>query len=125
MEKGNTWEAVHGDAAGRAVYGVEDIRITVAILQLLMRFNPPADELDYMDMHIRMMTEPQLTTDPDMLTEATIVTPEMEALGKQLRKEANMVRLLDHYGVPSSTRPPPRARVSWRWRRRTRSCRAY
>lgn len=108
MEKGNTWEAVHGDAAGRAVYGVEDIRITVAILQLLMRFNPPADELDYMDMHIRMMTEPQLTTDPDMLTEATIVTPEMEALGKQLRKEANMVRLLDHYGVPLEYKTTPK-----------------
>ncbi len=110
MTKGNTWDAVHGGGEKLATYGTEDVRIMMALLKLFLKWEPSRDELDYMDMHIRMMTEPKLVTDRDKLTQATIITPEQEALSKQLRKDENMAYLLEHYGVEPEYKTTPKGK---------------
>lgn len=110
MRKGNTWDAVHGGGQGLADYGTEDVRIMMALLRLFMKHEPPADELMYMDMHIRMQTEPQLITDPDLLAEAALITPQQERLGQILRKDANMVRLLEAHGIDVEYKTTPKGK---------------
>jgi len=110
LRKGDTWQAVHGGGQGLSGYGTEDVRIMMALLALFMKQQPSPDELTYMDMHIRMMTEPKLVTDRDMLAEATVVTEDEVWLAKQLRKDAIMAKLLEARGVPLEYKTTPKGK---------------
>lgn len=111
MTKGNTWEAVHGGGQQLGDYGTEDVKIMMALLRLFMKWRPPAEELEYMDMHIRMMTEPRLQLDVPKLTEAATITPRDVELNKILRKDANMVSLLAHHGVAVEYKTTPKGKT--------------
>lgn len=111
MEKGDTWAAVHGTEAERADYGLDDIRIMMALLRLFFQKGIPSDELEYMDMDIRTATEPVLVLDEPLLEEAATVTPQDEQLYKLLRKDANMVALLERCGVEVEYKTTPKGTV--------------
>lgn len=108
MEKGDTWAAVHGSEMERADYGLDDIRITMALFTWFMKKGVPADELEYMDMNVRTATEPVIVLDHALLTEAATVTPEDQQLHKLLRKDANMVALLERLGVEVEYKTTPK-----------------
>lgn len=110
MIKGDTWAAVHGSEEERADYGLDDIRIMMALLRKFLAYGFPADELEYMDMKIRGMTEPVLCLDKPLLEEAATVTPQDIELHKLLRKDANMVTLLERLGVEVEYKTTPKGK---------------
>lgn len=108
MQKGDTRAAVDAGGSQLAEYGTEDVRIMMALLRRFLGWGVPREELAYMDLHIRMATEPVIDIDRDLLTEAATVTPERERLHKLLRKDANMVALLRRHGVEVETKVTPK-----------------
>lgn len=110
MTKGDTWAAVHGTEAERADYGLDDIRIMMALLKVFLGKGIPPDELEYMDMKIRAATEPVLCLDIPTLEETATVTPQDEMLHKLLRKDANMVELLERLGVEVEYKTTPKGK---------------
>jgi hypothetical protein len=112
LKKGDTWEATQTGGQALHDYGVQDVTIEMALLRHFMKYyRPPVDELTYMDMHVRMNTEPRLCLDEPKLHQATIITPQMEAMNKALRKDANMVQLLEHYGVEVEYKTTPKGKT--------------
>lgn len=110
MAKGDTRAAV--DAGGQALadYGTQDVRIMMALLRKFLAFGIPEEELAYMDMHIRMATEPVLRLDRELLQQATVQAPSQAALHALLRKDANFVRVLDALGVPVEYKVTPKGK---------------
>lgn len=111
LEKGDTKAAV--DAGGRVLadYGVNDIQITYAILQHLLSFHPPYEELVYMDLHVRMATEPVLSLDEAVLERAATQTVENAEIHRLLRKDANFERILTCLGVEVEYKTTPTGRT--------------
>lgn len=110
MSKGDTRAAV--DAGGQALadYGTQDVRIMMALLRKFLALRIPPEELAYMDMHIRMTTEPVLSLDHDLLERAAEQSPSQTALHALLRKDANFVKVLDALGVPVEYKTTPKGK---------------
>lgn len=109
MEKGNTWDAVHG--GNLTEYGTDDVIIMMKLLNLFLSHKIPWEELEYMDMHIRMATEPQLHTDKELLKKAATVTDQDRKLYTILRQDANMVTLLKRCGVEVEYKTTPKGKI--------------
>lgn len=110
MSKGDTRAAV--DAGGQALadYGTQDVRIMMALLRKFLALRIPPEELAYMDMHIRMTTEPVLSLDHDLLERAAEQPPSQAAVHALLRKDANFVKVLDALGVPVEYKTTPKGK---------------
>jgi hypothetical protein len=108
MSKGDTWAAVKTGGQALEDYGLDDVKITWALFRKFMAMRPPKEELDYMDMHIRCGTEPKIDLDVGLLQQAATITPQEIALGKILRKDANMEKLLWAFGVEPEYKTTPK-----------------
>lgn len=111
-EKGDTRAAVDTGGKALAEYCIQDIRLTWDLLQYLysLKPNPPAEELAYMDLHIRMATEPAFCLDKPLLREAAIITPSDEAVHKILRKDENLIKIFEKLGVEVEYKTTPSGR---------------
>lgn len=110
MTKGDTQSAT--DAGGRVLadYGLNDIRITAALFRRLMSFRPPAEELAYMDLHVRMATEPVLMLDKPLLERTATQTVENAEVHRLLRKDKNFIKVLEKLGVEVEYKTTPTGR---------------
>jgi hypothetical protein len=111
MKKGDTRAAVDAGGQVLADYGTEDVRIEAALLELLLGFRPPVDELRYMDMHVRYATEPVLELDEEILTGLQAEDPQEKRAGELLRKDANFKLLLESLGVEIQYKTTPKGRT--------------
>jgi DNA polymerase len=110
LAKGDTAKAVAAGGEDLASYAINDIVITREIFKHLLAFKPPVFELDIIDLHIRMATEPVFHLDKPLLEKASIYTPETEQLHKLLRKDKNFVQLLDKLKVKVEYKTTPTGR---------------
>jgi DNA polymerase len=103
--KGDTRAAV--DAGGRALadYAAQDVLI---MMDIFRRFRPhiPQMELDLMNLHIKMTTEPVLRVDCDLLMR--VAAEEKHPMAVALRKNDNFITALRHYGIEPETKISPR-----------------
>lgn len=108
MAKGDTRAAVDAGGQTLADYGVQDVRIMMALLRRFLALGIPEDELSYMDLHVRMATEPVLCLDRELLRQATVQAPAQATLHALLRKDANFTRVLAALGVPVEYKTTPK-----------------
>lgn len=110
MEKGDTRAAVDAGGDALAQYGTNDVRIMMALLGYFQSLDIPEEELVYMDMHVRMATQPVLDLDTALLAQAATQTEEQRRLHELLRKDANFKRVLEARGVEVEYKTTPKGR---------------
>lgn len=110
MSKGDTRAAVNAGGQALVDYGTQDVRIMMALLRKFLALRIPPEELAYMDMHIRMTTEPVLSLDRPLLERASEQPPSQAAVHALLRKDANFVKVLDALGVPVEYKTTPKGK---------------
>jgi DNA polymerase len=111
MEKGDTKRATDTGGGVLVDYGINDIRITAELFRFLMEFKPPLEELHYIDLHIRMATEPMLALDKPLLEKTATQTEEQAEVHRLLRKDANFKQILERLGVEIEYKTTPIGRT--------------
>jgi DNA polymerase len=103
--KGDTRAAI--DAGGRALadYAIQDVFIMMDIFRRF-RSHIPQFELDLMNLHVKMTTEPVLHVDRELLMQ--VAAEEKHPLALELRKNDKFVAALWHYGVEPGIKTSPR-----------------
>lgn len=111
MEKGDTFAAVSAGGKMLAHYGANDVRIMMALLKYFLALKPPKEELAYMDMHVRMATEPVLSIDRPLLEGAAVQTPDQARLHKLLRQDATFRQVLEARGIEVEYKTTPKGNL--------------
>jgi len=103
--KGDTRAAVDAGGQELADYAAWDVLI---MMDIFRRFRPyiPSFELDLMNLHIKMTTEPILNIDRELLMQ--VVAEEKHPMAVALRKNDKFVAALRHYGIEPATKTSPR-----------------
>lgn len=104
-DKGDTAAAVAAGGDELADYCVQDVRIMMRLFRELAPLVPRM-ELDLIDLHVRMATEPVLSLDRPLLVRA--VSSPKHPLAAALRKKDTFVRALQYCGVKPGTKISPR-----------------
>jgi len=105
--KGDTAQAVAAGGEQLAEYGLQDVRIMRMALEWLQTHCPlPALEASFIDLHVRMATEPRLRLDVPMLTELAADTLDPE-IAKAVRSRDKFAEALRAAGVEPGTKTSP------------------
>lgn len=107
MTKGDTAQAVAAGGEALAEYGLQDVRIMRQALDWLQTHCPlPALEASFIDLHVRMATEPALLLDVPMLAALAADTLD-PAIAKAVRSRDKFAAALVACGVTPGTKTSP------------------